>query len=152
MIASALLPQDGRLRPLLRSIAALFFLFIFLLGVKGLGTGFRLLGDDLVQGFSRGMCQRLALERVLLHQPRLILLDEPYTGLDEAAGRTLVERLRALREDRRMVLLATHDLEAVEGFLDRVVILRKGRLMELADVGGSLRHSYRAELSRLNQL
>ena len=51
MIASALLPQDARLRPLLRSIAALCFLFIFLLGVKGLGAGFRLLGDDLVQGF-----------------------------------------------------------------------------------------------------
>ena len=51
MIASALLPQDARLRALLRSIAALFFLFIFLLGVKGLGAGFRLLGDDLVQGF-----------------------------------------------------------------------------------------------------
>jgi len=108
-------------------------------------------GDDLVQGFSRGMCQRLALERVLLHEPRLILLDEPFTGLDEAAGRTLVERLRALKADGRMVLLATHDLEAVEGLLDRIVILRKGRLVELTDVGASLRHSYRAELSRLNQ-
>ena len=108
-------------------------------------------GDDLVQGFSRGMCQRLALERVLLHEPRLILLDEPFTGLDEAAGRTLVERLRALKADGRMVLLATHDLEAVEGLLDRIVILRKGRLVELTDVGVSLRHSYRAELSRLNQ-
>ena len=60
------------------------------------------------------MRQRLALERTLLHDPRLVLLDEPFTGLDEAAGRALAGRLRALGRDRRIVLLATHDLEAVE--------------------------------------
>lgn len=103
--------------------------------------------DDLVQGFSRGMRQRLALERTLLHDPRLVLLDEPFTGLDEAAGRALAERLRALGRDRRIVLLATHDLEAVDGLLDRILLLRAGRLTELRAGGGALRDVYRAALA-----
>ena len=103
--------------------------------------------DDLVQGFSRGMRQRLALERTLLHDPRLVLLDEPFTGLDEAAGRALAARLQALGREQRIVLLATHDLEAVEGLLDRVVMLREGRLVELPGQESSLRERYRAALA-----
>ena len=103
--------------------------------------------DDLVQGFSRGMRQRLALERTLLHDPRLVLLDEPFTGLDEAAGRALAARLCALGREQRIVLLATHDLEAVEGLLDRVLMLREGRLMELPLGDAPLRERYRAALT-----
>ena len=102
---------------------------------------------DAVQGFSRGMRQRLALERTLLHEPRLVLLDEPFTGLDETAGRALAERLRALGRERRIVLLATHDLEAIEGLLDRVLLLRGGRLAELPMGRGPLRDIYRAALA-----
>ena len=103
--------------------------------------------DDLVHGFSRGMRQRLALERTLLHDPRLVLLDEPFTGLDEASGRALAARLQALGRERRIVLLATHDLEAVEGLLDRVLLLRAGRLVELPEQEPSLRERYRAALA-----
>ena len=71
--------------------------------------------DDLLLGFSRGMRQRVALERALLHEPRLVLLDEPFTGLDEASSRALASRLRQLRAGGRIVLLATHDLEAADG-------------------------------------
>ena len=103
--------------------------------------------DDPVEGFSRGMRQRLALERTLLHDPRLVLLDEPFTGLDEASGRALAARLQALGRARRIVLLATHDLEAVEGLLDRVLMLREGRLIELSEQEPSLRERYRAALA-----
>jgi ABC-type multidrug transport system ATPase subunit len=102
--------------------------------------------DDVVEGFSRGMRQRLALERALLHSPRLVLFDEPFTGLDEAACEALVTRLRALRAARRIIVLATHDLDAVDGLLDRAVLLRKGRLSEL-ESQGSLRERYRAALT-----
>ena len=102
--------------------------------------------DDVVEGFSRGMRQRLALERVLLHSPRLVLFDEPFTGLDEASCGALVTRLRRLRAARRIIVLATHDLDVVDGLLDGAVILRRGRIRELGDAG-SLRERYRAAIA-----
>ena len=99
--------------------------------------------DDAVQGFSRGMRQRLTLERALLHDPRLVLLDEPFTGLDDASSSALVERLAELRTNGRIVLVATHDLEVIDGLIDRAVMLRDGRLVALPATGGSLRDRYR---------
>ena len=99
--------------------------------------------DDAVQGFSRGMRQRLTLERALLHDPRLVLLDEPFTGLDDASSSALVERLAELRANGRIVLVATHDLEVIDGLIDRAVMLRDGRLVALPATGGSLRDRYR---------
>lgn len=102
--------------------------------------------DDVVDGFSRGMRQRLALERALLHEPRLVLLDEPFTGLDEASSLGLRERLRGLREAGRLVLVATHDLDVADGLLDRAVLMRDGRLTEFGLEGGTLRERYRETL------
>ena len=102
--------------------------------------------DDVVEGFSRGMRQRLALERALLHDPRLVLFDEPFTGLDEASCGKLVERLRALRAGRRIVVLATHDLDVVDGLLDAALLLRAGRLRPLGG-DGALRGRYRAAVA-----
>jgi len=104
--------------------------------------------DDVVDGYSRGMRQRLALERTLLHDPRMVLLDEPFTGLDEASARTLADRLRGLKAQGRIVLLATHDLDIADGLVDRSVMLRNGRMIELDGVGGSLRERYRAALAQ----
>ncbi len=99
-------------------------------------------GDDLVLGFSRGMRQRVALERALLHEPRLVLLDEPFTGLDEASRLALSNRLRELRTDGRMILLATHDFEAADGLVDRAVMLQDGRVLPLGEPSTSLRDRY----------
>ena len=102
--------------------------------------------DDVVDGYSRGMRQRLALERSLLHDPRLVLLDEPFTGLDETSARVLADRLRRLKDAQRIVLLATHDLDIADGLVDRSVMLKKGRMVELDGGGGSLRERYREAL------
>jgi heme exporter protein A len=99
--------------------------------------------NEPVLGYSRGMRQRLALERALLHDPRLVLLDEPFTGLDDASTAALVRRLEELREKGCIVLLATHDLEVVEGIISRAVLLRDGKLVAIAPGSGSLRERFR---------
>ena len=103
--------------------------------------------DDVVSGFSRGMRQRLALERALLHQPRLLLLDEPFTGLDDASGQTLKARLRSLRDEGRIVFVATHDLDLAEGLFDRMAVLRDGRLLTVSESSASLRERYRETIA-----
>ena len=103
--------------------------------------------DDPVAGFSRGMRQRLALERALLHEPRLLLLDEPFTGLDQTSAAALVGRLRALAGAGRLIVLATHDLDLVEGLVTRGAILRDGRLAALYDGHGSVRERYTQALA-----
>jgi heme ABC exporter ATP-binding subunit CcmA len=99
--------------------------------------------DDPAGHFSRGMRQRLALERALLHQPRLVLLDEPFTGLDDASTAALRARLSDLRDQGCIVLVATHDLETIDGIADRAVLLRAGRLTSIDDGPESLRERYR---------
>lgn len=99
--------------------------------------------DDPVGGFSRGMRQRLAIERALVHEPRLVLLDEPFTGLDDAAATTLKARLTAFRAAGRIILLTTHDLDVVEEIVDRAVVLSRGRLIALAEGAEPLRERYR---------
>jgi heme ABC exporter ATP-binding subunit CcmA/heme exporter protein CcmB len=84
---------------------------------------------DPVATFSRGMRQRIGLERALLSGPRLVLLDEPFTGLDEASAVALVARLAELRAAGAIVLLSTHDPARVEPVLDAAVVLRGGRLV-----------------------
>jgi heme ABC exporter ATP-binding subunit CcmA len=107
--------------------------------------------DDLVSSFSRGMRQRVALERALIHRPRLALLDEPFTGLDDGSAAALVARLRGLREAGGIVILATHDLDLAEGLLDEAVFLKDGRIAEAAAQPTGLRSTYRAVMSRRPQ-
>ena len=99
--------------------------------------------DDPVAGFSRGMRQRLAIERALLHSPRLVLLDEPFTGLDDAAIGALRGRLAALRGAGRIVLLTTHDLELIDGLIDRALVLTAGKIRTLDAGPAPLRERYR---------
>jgi heme exporter protein A len=100
-------------------------------------------GDDDVSGFSRGMRQRLALERALIHGPRLVLLDEPFTGLDDRAVGVVTERLRGIASAGAIVLLATHDLDLADGLVTRVVLVRNGRLIADETARAGLRARYR---------
>src|SRR5262249_18343334 len=98
--------------------------------------------DDPIASFSRGMRQRVALERALIHRPRLVLLDEPFTGLDDASAAALIARLRGLRKDNAIVILATHDLDLAEGLLDSALFLREGRVVERVARPDALRSTY----------
>jgi heme exporter protein A len=80
------------------------------------------------RGFSRGMRQRLSLARTLLHDPALILLDEPFTGLDVHAAALLRDVLTRLRDGRRTVVLVTHQIQEGVELSDRVAIQVRGRL------------------------
>jgi heme ABC exporter ATP-binding subunit CcmA len=110
-------------------------------------TGLDDRGDDPVSSFSRGMRQRVALERALIHQPRLVLLDEPFTGLDDASTAALVARLKGLRDEGAIVILATHDLELAGGLLDEAVFLREGRVVHAEARPEALRSTYRTVIS-----
>ena len=100
--------------------------------------------EDSVSGFSRGMRQRLAVERALIHEPRVVLFDEPFTGLDDDARQALLVRLGALRAAGCIVLVATHDFGTVDAALDRAAILREGRLVAMEAGGRGLRDAYYA--------
>ncbi len=79
---------------------------------------------------SRGMLQRLAIARALLHDPDLVLLDEPFTGLDQRAAVALAAQLRRLREERRTVVLVTHNLEEGLELATHAAIQVRGRFVE----------------------
>jgi heme exporter protein A len=100
--------------------------------------------DEAVSSFSRGMRQRLALERSLLHQPRLVLFDEPFTGLDDRAVSLVSARLKRLAADGAIVVLATHDLDLADGLVTRVAVVQSGRLVSDEPASAGLRERYRS--------
>jgi heme exporter protein A len=85
--------------------------------------------DRAARTYSRGMLQRLALARALLTRPSLLLLDEPFTGLDRGGALKLGAELGALRDAGAIVVVVTHDLEAIAGRTDHVAILKRGQLV-----------------------
>jgi len=83
---------------------------------------------DPVRTYSRGMQQRLAIARAMLHNPPILLLDEPDTGLDQHAADRLSELLSAVGANQRTILMTTHNLERGLSLGNRVVILAKGKI------------------------
>jgi len=81
-------------------------------------------GRDFAGELSKGLKQRVALARTLLHDPSIVLLDEPTAGLDPQSAHDLRELVRRLRDQRRAVLLSTHNLDEVDRVADRVAVLR----------------------------
>jgi heme exporter protein A len=94
--------------------------------LRRVGLGRR--ADDRVRGFSRGMQQRLSIARALLHEPDVLLLDEPYTGLDQDGAALLDDLIAEGRAAGRTILLSTHDLERASMLAARALILASGRI------------------------
>ena len=85
--------------------------------------------DARCETFSRGMKQKAALAGALIHDPRLLILDEPLTGLDAGAARSVKDLLRTRVDAGGTVILTTHILEVAERMADRIGIIRAGRLV-----------------------
>ena len=101
---------------------------------------------DLVRTYSRGMKQRLSIGRALLHDPPVLLLDEPYTGLDRQAAGMLDRILQQVGTDSRAVLMTTHDVERGLDLAQRVALLARGQIIFEMDAAtwdpGHLQQAY----------
>ncbi len=95
---------------------------------------------DLVRTFSRGMQQRLSLARAVLHQPNVLLLDEPFTGLDIHAEDLLTRFIEKAVTDQVTVLMTVHDLDYALDHAQRLLVLHKGRLAIDAAAAQTTRH------------
>jgi heme exporter protein A len=108
---------------------------------------------SLARTLSRGMRQRLALARTLLHDPEFVLLDEPYTGLDAHAASVLRGVLSSLKDGHRTVILVTHNISQGLELADRVAIQVRGRFVFLDDCAavdpGSFEQFYRERVEEV---
>lgn len=141
--AIGMVGHDAMLYPALTARENLRF-FARLHGVQDLGRVEALLaqvdlatrGDDRVATFSRGMLQRVAIARALLHEPGLLLFDEPLSGLDAAASRTLTQLLAGFRERGTAMILVSHEMERLGHVATHMVRLAGGRLGAVESLEG----------------
>ena len=99
--------------------------------------------DRPVAEYSRGMMQRLSIARALIHGPSVLLLDEPFTGLDQSGRRILHDVLRRVRAEGALVMLITHHLDIPEDVIDRVLLLSQGKVVrDERSVGANLNAWY----------
>jgi heme exporter protein A len=164
----ASLPAGGQLRRLIGILAHDSFLYGELTAEENLRLYARLYGvaegerraaellDEVsldgearrrpVRTYSRGMVQRVALARAMLHDPRVLLLDEPFTGLDRSGSAALARTLAGAVERGVVMVVVTHDLEALAGMADHVAVLRRGRLEHDARQAGGYSYPELKEL------
>lgn len=100
--------------------------------------------DDLgmpINSYSHGMRQKIAIISALIHEPKLILMDEPFVGLDPKASHTLKNQMREICDNGGAIFFSTHVLEVAEKLCDKVVVIKDGRLIAsgtMAEVKGNL--------------
>ncbi|MFZ0797535.1 MAG: ABC transporter ATP-binding protein [Terriglobales bacterium] len=92
-------------------------------------AGLEVKRDDMIRGLSRGMKQRLGIARAMIHRPKVLVLDEPASGLDPKARIELRNLLRSAREEGATILISSHILTELEGFCTSIGIMEKGRLV-----------------------
>ncbi len=87
--------------------------------------------DELIESYSHGMRQKILISSALIHQPELIVVDEPLVGLDPRSARLLKDLFRTFVENGGTVFLSTHTLEVAEALCDRIAIINKGDIISL---------------------
>ncbi|HNY91550.1 MAG: ABC-type transporter ATP-binding protein EcsA [bacterium ADurb.Bin431] len=107
--------------------------------------------DELIEEFSHGMKQKVALAGALVHEPRVLFLDEPTVGLDPKAARNLKDLLRGMVERGTTVFMSTHILEVAERMCDRAGIIHQGRLIALGTMD-ELRKNSATEKASLEEI
>jgi ABC-2 type transport system ATP-binding protein len=107
----------------------------YLLDLVGLGDR----ADEKIQGYSRGMKQRLHIARALLHDPAVLFLDEPTMGLDPVGARELRNTIRDLQSERKTILLTTHYMFEADALCQRVAVINYGKIVAL-DTPDGLKH------------
>jgi ABC-2 type transport system ATP-binding protein len=92
-------------------------------------------GDHLIESYSHGMKQRLIIASALLHDPEIIIVDEPMVGLDPAGIRMVKKIFRGLADQGVTIFMSTHTLEIAESLCDRIGIIHQGRVIALGTTG-----------------
>ncbi|MFL6561469.1 MAG: ABC transporter ATP-binding protein, partial [Bacillus sp. (in: firmicutes)] len=96
--------------------------------VKEVGLSFFL--NEPVKNFSRGMIQRIAIARAIVHEPEFLLLDEPHTGLDQGAIGILNNVILAMKAKGTTTLMVTHDFKQAAEICDRIIIVKNGKIID----------------------
>ncbi|MBQ8229763.1 MAG: ABC transporter ATP-binding protein [Clostridia bacterium] len=136
----AYIPDNPDLYPFMSGIRFLHFIAdIFQIGAKERGERIKKYADafgltaDLalpISAYSHGMKQKLALISALIHEPKLVIMDEPFVGLDPKAAHTLKELMRELCDKGGAIFFSTHVLEVAEKLCDKVAIIKDGKLIK----------------------
>jgi len=95
---------------------------------------------------SRGLRQRLAIAQAIIHEPKVLMLDEPASGLDPEARIALAQVLRRLRDDGMTIIVSSHILAELEDYSTHMLIIRDGRIVEFTPIGQTARHEGRLRL------
>jgi len=90
--------------------------------------------NDTVQNFSRGMQQRLSIGRAIIHDPMIMFLDEPFTGLDQQGSEDFTKLILQFRDQGKTLIMASHDLQLGIELCDRAAILKSGKIVYLQNV------------------
>jgi heme exporter protein A len=96
--------------------------------VKEVGLSFFI--NEPVKNFSRGMIQRIAIARAIIHDPKIMLLDEPHTGLDQGAISILNNVVLSMKEKGCTTLMVTHDFKQAAEICDRIIIVKNGKIAD----------------------
>jgi ABC-2 type transport system ATP-binding protein len=115
------------------------------IGVLGLETKY----DSFVGGLSRGMKQRLGIARAIIHDPPLLVLDEPASGLDPKARLELKELIRSLNREGKTVFITSHVLSDLEEICTSLAIMEKGKLLRCGKIGDVMRGAGRTKRIRM---